>query len=93
MEIRRTDSGDDKKEIRIAVEGENSSFASALRGSLASDGSVVVGAAKVTHPLAQRVDILAKVSKGSAKDAVAAAAEKIGKQAKEFGKKFSEEYK
>lgn len=81
------------KEAKVTIAGEGNFVANALRGELTEDKGVSFAAGKLEHPLIKNAVILAKVSKGSATKAVAEAADRLAARSKEFGKKFSDEYK
>ncbi|MFH0962113.1 MAG: RpoL/Rpb11 RNA polymerase subunit family protein [archaeon] len=93
MEIGKVEEKAAGKEAVIFVDGEGNFMGQGLRGELLKNKSVSFAVAKLEHPLKKTAVISVKTSKGSAISAVKDACGEIGKSAREFSKKVSDELK
>jgi len=80
----------DEKSVLMEVRGETFTLTSALEEQLWEDKNVSEAASFREHPYLSEPKIWVKVKKGSVKDSLEKAAEKLIEASKEFREKFKE---
>ena len=88
MEVKVVDK--EKKRIVLELGGEDNTFANVMRKTLWEDEDVESAAYRIDHPLTGEPRLMVKTKKSLPVEAVKRAAEKVGRRASEFEKKFSE---
>lgn len=79
---------EDGKTLFLEVAGETHTLTNTIREELWNDKNVSEAAEIKEHPYLAQPKIFVKVEKGSPKEALKKAAERIAEKAREFGEKF-----
>ncbi len=71
---------------KLVLELDNSTIGSMIEGEIWNDENVKVSAQKLKHPLVGKPQLIIEVSKGSARDALNSAVERVKKEIEKLKK-------
>ena len=91
MEIKVVE--DTKNKISVELTSEDHTLANLMRKTLWEDSNIDIAAYRMEHPLTGKPLLMVSTTKGTPKEALQKAAEKIAKRGKELADLFKKEIK